>query len=357
MNGGLAMTRHELSAPLNVGPFNVVPYAWGEAAGWSNSFTGDGIDRLVGSVGLRGSIQFAKYMPWVQSRILGLNGLAHKMTFDLDWSLTESNRSLSDIPQWNELDDNSQERFRQRLLTNTFGGTLPLVPGFATSPFDPRSFAVRSGAGSSVTAPWHELVDDLHVIRLGWRNRLQTKVGPLERQRVKDWMTLDLEMSLFPDSTRDNFGETAGLLAARYAWNVGERTSLLANGLFDAFTGGMELWNVGVLNQRSTRGSLYAGLRQVKGQGLDSQILTASGSYAMSDKWIGTIGTAYDLAEHRNRGQSFTLTRVGADFLFHFGANYDASKDNAGIAISVEPRSALNSQSTQLSNLLGTRSP
>ncbi|GDY07141.1 hypothetical protein LBMAG52_06270 [Planctomycetia bacterium] len=358
MNGGLAMTRHELSAPLNVGPFNVVPYAWGEAAGWSNSFTGDGIDRLVGSVGLRGSIQFAKYMPWVQSRILGLNGLAHKMTFDLDWSLTESNRSLSDIPQWNELDDNSQERFRQRLLTNTFGGTLPLVPGFATSPFDPRSFAVRSGAGSSVTAPWHELVDDLHVIRLGWRNRLQTKVGPLERQRVKDWMTLDLEMSLFPDSTRDNFGETAGLLGARYAWNVGERTSLLANGLFDAFTGGMELWNVGVLNQRSTRGSLYAGLRQVKGQGLDSQILTASGSYAMSDKWIGTIGTAYDLAEHRNRGQSFTLTRVGADFLFHFGANYDASKDNAGIAISVEPRlGALNSQSTQLSNLLGTRSP
>ena len=78
----------------------------------------------------------------------------------------------------------------------------------------------------------------------------------------------------------------------------------------------------------------------------------------MSDKWIGTIGTAYDLAEHRNRGQSFTLTRVGADFLFHFGANYDASKDNAGIAISVEPRlGALNSQSTQLSNLLGTRSP
>src|SRR6185369_9738652 len=57
MNGGLAMTRHELSAPLNLGPFNLVPYVWGEAAGWSNSFTGDGIDRLVGSVGLRGSIQ------------------------------------------------------------------------------------------------------------------------------------------------------------------------------------------------------------------------------------------------------------------------------------------------------------
>lgn len=350
MTGGLAMTRHELSAPLNFGPFNLVPYVWGEAAGWSNSFTGDSIDRLVGSVGVRGSIQFAKYMPWVQSRIFGLNGLAHKMVFDVDWSLTESNRDLADIPQWNEFDDNAQERFRQRLLMNTFGGTLP-------PQFDPRGYAVRSGAGSSVTAPWHELVDDLHVIRLGWRHRWQTKVGPFERQRVKDWMTLDLEASLFPNADRDNFGDTAGLLGARYAWHVGERTSLLANGLFDPFTGGMELWNFGVLNQRSTRGSLYAGIRQVKGQDFESQILTASASYAMSDKWIGTVGTAYDLAEGRNRGQSFTLTRVGADFLFHFGANFDASKNNAGIAISVEPRiGAFNSQSTQLSNLLGIRS-
>lgn len=346
-NGGLAMTRHELSAPLNFGPFNLVPYAWGEAAGWSNSFTGDGIDRLVGSVGVRGSIQFSKYMPWVQSRTLGLYGLAHKMAFDLDWSLTESNRALSTIPQWNEFDDNSQERFRQRLLVNTFGGTLP-------PQFDPRSFAVRSGAGSSVTSPWHELVDDLHVIRLGWRHRLQTKVGPLERLRTKDWMTLDLEMSLFPDANRDNFGETGGLLGARYAWNVGERTSLLANAYYDVFSGGMQLWNFGVLNQRSTRGSLYAGIRQVKGFGFESQILTASASYAMSDKWIGTAGTAYDFSEGRNRGQSFTLTRVGADFLFHLGANFDASKNNAGVAISIEPRiGAFNSQSNQLSNLLG----
>lgn len=347
--GGLAMTRHELSAPLDFGAFHLVPYVWGEAAGWTNSFTGDNIDRLVGSVGVRGSIQFSKYMPWVQNRILGLNGLAHKMVFDIDWSLTESSRGLEDIPQWNEFDDNAQERFRQRLLFNTFGGVLP-------APFDPRSFAVRSGAGSSVTAPWHELVDDLHVIRLGWRHRWQTKVGPLERLHVKDWMTLDLEMSLFPDANRDNFGETAGLLGGRYAWHVGERTSLLANAYYDVFSGGMQLWNFGVLNQRSTRGSLYAGIRQVKGMSLDSQILTASASYAMSDKWIGTIGTAYDLAEGQNRGQSFTLTRVGADFLFHFGANFDASKNNAGIAISLEPRlGAFNSQSTQLSSLLGTR--
>ncbi len=170
-------------------------------------------------------------------------------------------------------------------------------------------------------------------------------------------MTLDLEASLFPNSKRDNFGETAGLLGSRYAWYLGERTTFLANAYYDVFNGGMELWNFGLLNQRSKRGSLYAGIRQVKGFGLDSRIFTASASYTMSEKWIGTIGTAYDLAEGRNRGQSFTLTRVGADFLFHIGGNMDVSKNNAGLAISIEPRlGAVNNRGTQqLGNLLGPR--
>src|SRR5690606_38047281 len=120
--------------------------------------------------------------------------------------------------------------------------------------YDPRFYAVRSGAGRSITDPYHELVDDQQVVRLAVRQRLQTKVGPPERLRIKDWMTLDLEGSFFPDETRDNFGEDIGLLSSRYRWNVGERTSFLANADYDIFDGGQELWNLGVLSQRSTRG-------------------------------------------------------------------------------------------------------
>ena len=162
LNGGVAMTRHELSAPLNFGAFNVVPYAWGEVAGWSNDFTNNSLSRLVGSAGVRGSIMFSKVLPDVHSQMFNLNGLNHKMVFDFDWSTTQSNRDISLIPQWNEFDDNAQERFRERLLVNTFGGTLP-------PQFDPRNFAIRSGAGSGVTAPYHELVGDLNVLRLGDR--------------------------------------------------------------------------------------------------------------------------------------------------------------------------------------------
>jgi lipopolysaccharide export system protein LptA len=345
LEAAVLMSRHELTAPLNLGPLNVVPFALGEAAFWSEGFDGDDIDRFVGSLGVRSSLMAWRVFPYVQSRIFNLNGLAHKVRLEGEYAYTDASEGLANIPQFNEFDDNAQERFRQRFLVNTFGGALP-------PEFDPRFYAVRSGAGRSVTAPWHELIDDQQVLRLALRQRLQTKVGPPEHLRIKDWMTLDLEASYFPEADEDNFGEDLGLLSARYRWFVGERTSILANALYDVFDPGQELWSLGVLSQRSERGSVYLGVRQIKGGPLDSQILTASYSYRMSPKWVSTLGTAYDLAEDRNAGQSLTVTRIGADWLVHVGAGFDESKDNASIAISVEPRLGPFASQTELNSLL-----
>jgi hypothetical protein len=113
------------------------------------------------------------------------------------------------------------------------------------------------------------------------------------------------------------------------------------------------LWNVGLLSQRSARGSVYAGVREIKGQGVDSQIATGSMSYLFSEKWAGTASTAYDLSEGQNRGQSLSLTRIGADFLFHFGFSFDQSKDSVGLAIALEPRFGPRTPySSQMDNLL-----
>ncbi len=347
-NGLVAMTRHEVEMPFNLGPLKVAPYALGEAAFWSDSFTSQSIDRLYGKGGVRASLQFGRVFPQVQSELFNLDGLAHKVVLEGDYSYSGSTRKLSEIPQWNEFDDNAQERFRSRLFLNTFGGVLP-------GEFDPRFYAVRTGAGSYVTSPYHELVDDQQVLRMGMHQRLQTKVGPPDRQRIKDWMTLDLGLSYFPNSDRDNFGSDFGLFSSRYAWHVGDRTSILAGSMYDFFHNGQQLWHVGVQSQRSLRGSAYLGLRQITAGPIDSRIATASYSYALSPKWVSTMSTAYDIGEHRNRGQSFTITRVGEWLLFHVGANYDASKNNPGVMFSVEPRlGGRNSvSSTQLSSLLG----
>ncbi len=345
-NGLVGMTRHEITAPFNLGPVKLAPYALGEAAFWSDGFTQDSIDRFYGRAGIRGSVLFWKVYPYVQSDILNLSGLAHKMVFDFDYGWAQSSRDLSEIPQWNEFDDDAQERLRQRLVINDFGGVLP-------AEFDPRFYAVRSQAGTGVTAPYHELVDDQQALRLGWRHRLQTHVGPPDRQRIKDWMTLDLGVTYFPDAQRDNFGEDFGLFSTRYSWNVGDRTTLLASSLVDFFDDAQNVWSVGVLSQRSVRGSVYLGYRQIQGGPLNSQIMTASYSYQMSPKWISTASTAYDFGEGQNRGQSLTVTRVGEWLLLHVGFNFDASKNNVGLSLAVEPRLGSHGVSTpQLSSLL-----
>jgi hypothetical protein len=278
VDGTVAMTRHELDLPLNVGPVNIVPYLLGEASYWQEDMTGDELSRLYGSAGIKGSVLFWNAWPEIRDPLLGLNGLAHKMIFDFDYYYAQADEPLSSIAQYNEFDEDSQERFRTRFILLEFGGVLP-------AQFDPRFYAVRTGAGRNVTAPYHELLDDQHVLRMGWRHRWQTKVGPPEQPRIKDWMTLDLEGSYFPDPDRDNFGEDLGLLGAHYAWNVGERTTFLADALYDVFNGGQELWSLGILTQRSARGSLYLGFRQVRVGPIDSQLVVSSYSYLMSPKW------------------------------------------------------------------------
>ena len=346
VQGLVASTRHELTLPFQVGPVNVAPYVMGEAAHWQEDMSGNDLTRLYGNAGVRASVEFWRVVPELQSSILGLNGLAHKVVFDADYSYSRASESLSDIPQYNAFDEDAQERFRERFLDLSFGGTLP-------AQFAPRFYAVRTGAGQSVTAAYHELVDNQQVLRLGMRHRWQTKEGPFDRPRIKDWMTLDLEASVFPDADRDNFGETLGLLTGRYMWQVGERTQFLANGVVDPFNDGQRVWNAGVLTQRGPRGSLYFGVREVHAGPVDSQLLTASFSYRMSEKWISTIGASYDIAERRDRGQSLTITRIGEYMLFHVGTGYDRSRNNFSLNFMIEPRLGSKTTSTQMSSLIG----
>lgn len=351
-SGLVTQTRHQFEAPFEIGGVKIAPFLMGEAAYWGDDLTNTGpISRLFGRGGVRATVSAQRIFPQVQSDIFNVNGLAHKSLIDIEYAITGTTQSLNNIAQWNEIDDNAQERFRMRLVQDTFGGVLPIQ-------FDPRFYAVRTGAGATVTAPYGELVSNQQVVRMNWHQRLQTKVGPADLPRIKDWMTLDLGASIFPDANRDNFGQTFGLVNSRFAWHVGDRTSLLASSMYDFFSEGQQLWSVGVLNQRSLRGSVYMGLRQVKGGTLDSQIFTATYTYVMSPKWVSTATTSFDIAQHRSAGQGFTLTRVGEWLLIHLGGNVDVSKNNVGLGISIEPRIGRGMiSSTQLGSLAGAAAP
>ncbi len=344
--GAVAMSRHELAAPFMMGPINVEPFVMGEAAYWQQGFTTDSVDRYLLNTGVRARLTATKVFPFVQSGILNLNGLAHKHDTFLEYAFTESSRGLNEIAQYNEIDDNSQERFRARYTTQIFPGVVP-------AEFNPRNYALRNGAGLWTSAPYHEVADDFQALRIGFRDRLQTKVGPANAPRIRDWMIWEYGASFFPEANRDNFGQDFGLLYNHYRWNLSDRTSVLADANWDLFDTAQNVWSVGTLSQRSLRGSVYLGYRQVKAADyLDSRMLIASYSYQMSPKWISTASYAYDIGESEARGSSLTVSRVGLDWILHFGLGFDFSKDNVGLGVSFEPRLGPPSP-TNLSYLLG----
>ena len=67
-------------------------------------------------------------------------------------------------------------------------------------------------------------------------------------------------------------------------------------------------------------------------------MIATSYTYRMSPKWMSTFGTTFDIAEARNIGQNFTITRIGESFLMAFNINVDASKANVGANLSIQPR-------------------
>jgi hypothetical protein len=88
---------------------------------------------------------------------------------------------------------------------------------------------------------------------------------------------------------------------------------------------------------RPEHGSFYLGFRSTEGP-ITSEVLTGTISYRMSEKWIATGGATYDFSSTGVFGQQFAVTRIGESFLIKVGFNYDASRNNFGATIGIEPR-------------------
>jgi len=330
VRGERVATRQEIDLPLQLGPVKVVPYALGEAAHWGEDRAGDDLQRLYGQAGVRASLPIWHVNPMVESDLWNLHGLAHKVVFDLDFSWSEADQDLDALPLYDPLDDDSIEAFRRRFTHTTFPGAIPLQ-------FDERYYAVRSGLGGWVTSPSTEIADDLLALRLGVRQRWQTKRGMPGQRRILDWITFDTHATFFPKDDRDNFGEVLGLVDYDFRWHLGDRLTVLSSGAFDFFDDGQQVVTVGGFLDRPPRGSLYAGIHVLDGP-FSNTVLSTSYTYRMSDKWVSSFGMSIDLGSDGNIGQHFAVTRIGESLLVSFGANVDASRGNVGVHLAIEPR-------------------
>jgi hypothetical protein len=335
--GERLVTTQEIDWPLQLGTVKAVPYALGQLAHWGEDINGEDLQRAYWQAGVRASMPMWGVTPEIDSALWNVHGLAHKVVFDAEFSAAGANRDVTDLPLYDPLDDDSIEDFRRRMAFLTFGTpTSPILPQYPAR-FDPRYYALRTGLAGWVTSPSAEVVDDMMAVRLGVRQRWQTKRGIPGQRHIMDWVTLDTNAVFFPDSSRDNFGEALGLVNYDFRWHLGDRLTLVSDGLFDFFDDGQKLVTIGGFLDRPPRGNIYLGLRILEGP-IHSQILNFSYNYWMSPKWVSSFGTSVDLGNDGNIGQRLSITRIGESLLVSAGFNVDASKGNVGVMLSVEPR-------------------
>ncbi len=328
--GVVASTRQELSYPLALGAFDVVPYISGEAAFYNEDVNQDDETRLTGQAGLRSSLPFWRVYPNVENRLFDLRGIAHKVTLESDFFYADSNKDLSLFPLYDPLDDNSQEHFRRRFVFNTFGGTLP-------GQFDESNYAFRNGMQRWLTAGSRQVVDDLTQARFGVNQRWQTKRGLAGRERVVDLVTFDTDFIFYPQEERDNFGESIGAINYDFRYHVGDRLTLLSDGYFDVFSQGLKSVSAGAQISRPGRGDAYIGMLSLEGP-ISANILNGYTNYRLNDKWILTGGAAFDFGKTGSIGQNIALTRIGETALVRVGVNIDSGRDNVSFNFNIEPR-------------------
>jgi len=336
-------TRQEIDLPFQAGAVKLVPYALGELAHWGQDLNGNPLDRAYGQVGIRSSLPMWWADNSIESTLWNVHGIAHKVVFDVDFSYANSTQNIDQLPLYDQIDDDTINQYRHNIPYWDFGAVpfqgsvVPLADPFIFGPdnkFDPRSYAVRRGMGSWVNGPT-EIANDLTAFRVGARQRWQTKRGPAGNRRIIDWITLDIDGEFFPVEAQ-NFGQVLGLWQYDFRWHVGDRTVVLSTADVDFFTEGQQLYTVGALINRSTRGSFYMGFQEFAGP-IEASVLTGSYTYRMSPKWASSFGTAVNLTG-RNIGQRLQLIRIGEAFLMSFGFNVDYSRNNVGVTFNLEPR-------------------
>jgi hypothetical protein len=356
-----AWTTHEIDAPFNLGFMRVVPYVQGQLVGYSNQIDYDSVGRAWGAYGARVNMMAWRTFMGAENEILNVHGLAHKVNFNLDYRAAYSSYPVSQLGILDDYDDNTYEFVRRYFAMNNYvGGLLP-------PQYDPRLYAIRTTL-SPLTGSV-DLQNSMETFTFNLSQRLQTQRGPEGRRRVTDWMVLDLNTTFFPRADRDNFGEPLGLTTYNYEWFIGDRTSFLSSGWFefwdiqgtpilianprqanDPF--GLKVITAGVSLNRPPRGNVYLGYSIVNTGPIATSALNVNYNYWLSPKWYTTFGMSYDFGNAILLGTTFSLTKIGKDYLTSVGLTVDPQRNNYTFGFEIAPRFSPN---VRLGSAVGPR--
>jgi hypothetical protein len=345
---GRFYSAHELDLPLNFQFFKVTPYVQGQVVGWNNQISGDPVGRIWGAIGGRADFMFWKAYPNVESELLNIHGLNHKVDFVADYRDGFSNVNLNSLGVQDDLDDNAYEYSRRYFaLTNYIGGVLP-------GQYDPRNLILRR-AQSPISGST-DIQGTMETLKLGIHQRLQTKRGKEGQRHIMDYMVFDVDTTYFPMASRDNFGKPFGQNFYNYEWYIGDRTSIVSYGWFEFWkiTGdpylnyntsldkndpfGLHIITSGISITRIPKGNIFIGYTIVNTGPINTSALNAQYSYWLSPKWFGTVSESYDFGDGLLLGATGALTRIGADYMTSIGLAVSPLQHSYQFTFTISPR-------------------
>jgi lipopolysaccharide export system protein LptA len=294
--------RQEVAAPVNAGPFKLVPYAVGRLTSYSDSPTGGGVNRLFGAVGARASTALWRTYDGVESRLFDVHRLRHVIE--------------------------------------------PEVNVFAAAQTDDRNDVFV----------YEEDVDathDLAATQLALRQRWQTKRGGPGRWRSVDFFTLNLEANLFNNQPDEDEREPRGFRGLYFAslpetsvprngvnvdatWRISDNTVVLADLNQNIDEGKLATAGIGLLARRDERMTYFLGNRYI--DELNSNISTVALSYELSSKYTLLAAQSFDFGISENVNSSFGVLRQFDAFFVAVNASHDSINDQSAFNFNIYPK-------------------
>jgi hypothetical protein len=291
-----ADSRQEVGFPLDLGPLRVVPFGSIRGTTWDDSVASGNLSRVFGTYGLRSSMYFWRVFEEVRSKLLDITGIRHVIK--------------PDITAWGaHTNVDSQEQF-------LFDETV-------------------------------EDIDEIDGVTVGVRQRWQTKRGEPGRQRVVDWVILDLELGVFNDApgtyttdgyasyTRPESSFSRNYVYGQLLWRVTDSTVLATEGNYDMDDGEMDVFSVSLAVERRPRLGYVIGYRFI--DETESNLLGAGINYQLSEKYTIAVREAFDL--ERGETEEFTVALIRKLPRWYVGLTFelDEINDDFGISLSAWP--------------------
>ncbi|MCC6463867.1 MAG: LPS assembly protein LptD [Planctomycetes bacterium] len=193
--------------------------------------------------------------------------------------------------------------------------SLDDVPGRAFIPFDDV-----------------DVLDEYHEVRVGFRNRLQTRQGSGRERRTVDYFEVMVELPIFPNRRRDNNDRWAGDLEVAALWRPAPGFALSGQMFLDPLSGNFNRASASFRFDILNLGQANVYYRLLKGQ---HQVVGVQLDLALSELYRVGAKQEYDMQNGEFRDTRIELTRRVLE-IFDLGMvfTYDAVENNFGFYVS-----------------------